>query len=135
MMLVWNSGSGWFLGEDLNSIVVGSPTPIAVSPLSSTVFERNTTQRVFYLATVGGAPHVIELRGTSGSGRTWTDLTTAAIGGALPALTNALSNYAFENTNTQHVFYIGQGSTSLHVIELWWQAGVWHTNDLTMTAS
>jgi hypothetical protein len=46
---------------------------------------------------------------------------------------SALTSYAWPETNTQHVFFLG---TNQHIYELWWEpTNGWHLNDLTGAAS
>jgi len=123
---LWWDSTGWH-ANDLTSAAGGAPLAATGSALSSYAFEKQGTRHVIYL---GADQHVYELRWDS-SGWHANDLTSAAGGAPLAATGSALSSYAFENQNTQHVSYLG---TDQHVHELWWASSGWHANDLSIAA-
>jgi len=123
---LWWDSTGWHLNDLTDATATpsgltetggGSPWPAGY------VFAHQETQHVNYRRDDG---HVIELWWDN-IGWHFNDLTLAAY--ATDVATSFPSGYAFEAQATQHVTYRRDDG---HIIELWWDSGVWNHNDLTV---
>jgi hypothetical protein len=121
---LWHDSNGWHYND-----LTGAPV-VAEGPLTAHVFAALGTQHVVYL---GGdlfkGLHIHELHWDN-SGWHQSDLTIAA---AAPLASDGhLTDYAFEDQDTQHINYVGKDG---HTHELWWDYdNGWHHNDLTAAA-
>jgi hypothetical protein len=117
---LWQDDEGWHYNT-----LTGPLTPlVAMGPLNARVFSPIGTQHVIYRAGVNG-PDIQELQWDT-TGWHQHDLTFAA---AAPSANGDLTNYTFEDQDTQHINYLGVDG---HIHELWWNYdNGWHHNDLT----
>jgi hypothetical protein len=119
--LWWDAG-GWH--HNHLTAAAGAPPGFL---LAAYAFEAQGTQHVIYTGV--SDDHVHELWWDAG-GWHHNDLTVAA--GAPAGGVGQLEAYAFEAQGTQHVIFSGLSDSHIH--ELWWDAGGWHHNDLTLAA-
>jgi hypothetical protein len=121
---LWHDSNGWHFNT-----LTGTSTPlVALGPLTARVFAPIGTQHIVYRAGIGGAD-IQELQWDY-AGWHQHDLTIAA---AAPSANGDLTNYTFDDQDTQHINYLG---TDGHIHELWWNYdNGWHHNDLTIAAA
>jgi hypothetical protein len=124
---------GQWHSNDLTEPDVNAPIGAKASGYA---WEEDNTQHVIY---AGNNNHIIELMTRLGSGHWFVnDLTKSAnappIGESFIHWTHgSITGYAWEEDNTQHVFYNSDG----HIIELMTRSGSghWFVNDLTESAN
>jgi len=115
---LWHDSNGWHFND-----LMGTPV-VALGPLTARVFPSIGTQHIVYRANVDGTD-IQELQWDN-VGWHQRDLTIAA---AAPSANGDVTNYIFEDQDTQHINYLG---TDGHIHELWWDYdNGWRHNDLT----
>jgi Fungal fucose-specific lectin len=96
---------------------LGALAPKANSPLAATMFEREQTEHVIYVASDNTIRELYFYDGSWGGNNL-----SAAAGASPPSANTPLVTYACTYEDTLHVFYIDEDG---HLQELWWQQGSW----------
>lgn len=117
-----NAGNGW---HDLDlTAATGAPPCAPDAAPTGYSFEAQGTAHVLVRAQNG---HILEFWRDAAAWH-WGDL-TAVTGAPAAGDAETVHGYVFRGEGGQHVDYVG---VDHHVHELWWLAGAWHHNDLTV---